>query len=566
MTGDNVACDVLVVGAGAGGMAAACVAADLGLDVIVAEKAPVFGGSTAFSAGVIWVPDNRFMRAAGMADSVDNAMTYLEKEVGNRLNRDVAEAFLRTAPEMHGWFEDNTHVAFEMQPKFADYHPAVDGAALGGRPLVPRVFEGRKLGKKFRDLRAPISTTMAFGGMMVARQDFRHMFRIGRSVGSTLYAARLIARYGWDRLRYTRGTRLSNGNALAAMLGLSLFDRDVPLWLSAPLVELTQADGRVAGAVVQRRGRRVTVAARRGVVLAAGGFPADAALKKRLYPHLSAGGNHRSLPPDSSTGDGLRAGQAVGAGVTEDTAHPAAWTPTSLVPQRDGSTRPFPHFIDRAKPGVICVDRRGRRFTNEADSYHDFVPPMIEACAGDDEFEAWIVADHRAIRHYGLGPVPPFPSRLGLWLKHGYLARGRTPEDLGAALGIDGAALARTIAEFNGPAARGEDPAYGKGTSAYNWNYGDVTHKPNPCVAPLDTPPFYAIRMIPGDIGTFVGLRADAQARVLDTDGQPIPGLYVAGNDMLSVMGGAYPGAGITIGPAMTFGYIAARHMAGASA
>jgi succinate dehydrogenase/fumarate reductase flavoprotein subunit len=211
---------------------------------------------------------------------------------------------------------------------------------------------------------------------------------------------------------------------------------------------------------------------------------------------------------------------------------------------------------------VIVVDKRGRRFTNEANSYHDFVPPMIEACAGDDRIEVYLVADHKAIRRYGLGPVPPFPGRLGRWLKSGYLVRGRTPEALGEALGIEAAGLAATIAAFNGPAAQGEDPAFGKGTTAYNWNYGDAEHKPNPCVAPLDQPPFYAIRIIPGDIGTFLGLRADACARVLDGDGQPVPGLYVAGNDMVSVMGGTYPGAGITIGPAMTFGYIAARHMA----
>lgn len=566
MTVPEITCDVLVAGAGAGGMATAAVAADLGLDVIVAEKTPVFGGSTAFSAGVIWVPDNRFMRDAGMDDSAERAMSYLEREVGNRLNRDVAAAYLREAPVMHAWFEDNTHVAFDMQPKFADYHPDVEGAALGGRALVPRVFEGRKLGRRFRDLRAPISTTMAFGGMMIARQDFRHMFRIGRSVGSTVYAARLIARYGWDRLRYPRGTRLSNGNALAAMLALSLFDREVPIWLSSPIAELTHVDGQVTGAVVDRDGEPVRVAARTGVVLAAGGFPGDEALKARVYPHLAEGRNHHSLPPTTSSGDGLRLGQAAGAGMAEDAANAAAWAPTSLVPQKDGSTLPFPHFIDRAKPGVIVVDRRGRRFTNEANSYHDFVPPMIEACEGDETIEVYIVADHRAIRRYGLGPVPPFPGRLGPWLKSGYLVRGETPEDLGSALGIDGSALAATLAAFNGPAASGDDPAFGKGTNAYNWNYGDVSHTPNPCVAPLDQAPFYAIRMIPGDIGTFLGLRADASARVLDGDGQPIPGLYVAGNDMVSVMGGTYPGAGITIGPAMTFGYIAARHMAGVKA
>jgi glycine/D-amino acid oxidase-like deaminating enzyme len=347
MTEPDVICDVLIVGAGAGGMAAAAVAADRGLDVIVVEKAPVFGGSTALSAGVIWVPDNRFMRAAGMADSTETAMTYLEHEVGNRLNRDVAETFLNTAPEMHAWFEDNTRVAFDMQRTFADYHADVPGAALGGRALVPQVFEGSQLGGRFRDLRPPLPTMMVFGGMMIARQDFRHMFRIGRSVGSTFYAARLIARYGWDRLRHPRGTRLSNGNALAAMLALSLFDRDVPVWLSAPVVELMHEEGRVSGATVDRDGTLVTVTARRGVVLAAGGFPADDALKQRVFPHVAAGHVHRSLPPETCSGDCMRLGRGRRPSRCLDAGFPGA--PAS------GAAPPLPAFY---RPGQTGRDRR----------------------------------------------------------------------------------------------------------------------------------------------------------------------------------------------------------------
>jgi succinate dehydrogenase/fumarate reductase flavoprotein subunit len=236
--------------------------------------------------------------------------------------------------------------------------------------------------------------------------------------------------------------------------------------------------------------------------------------------------------------------------------------PISLVPWPDGSTGTFPHFVDRAKPGVIAVTADGARFVNEADSYHDFIQAMVSATEGR-EHAAWLVCDHAALRRYGLGFAKPFPLPLGPHLRSGYLLRGRTPAELAAAAGIDPAALERTVEAFNEPARRGEDPAFGRGSTAYNRSLGDPLVAPNPCVAPLERAPFYAVKVVPGDLGTFAGLRGDAHARVLDGEGRPIPGLYAAGNDLASVMGGNYPGGGITLGPAMTFGYIAARHMAG---
>ena len=243
--------------------------------------------------------------------------------------------------------------------------------------------------------------------------------------------------------------------------------------------------------------------------------------------------------------------------------HAAAWTPVSHLPQPDGTKLPYPHFIDRGKPGYIAIDRRGKRFVNEAKSYHVFVPAMIEACRGDAQTECWNICDHTAIRRWGLGAAPPRPARLTPYLDSGYIISGATPEELAARLGIDPAGLAATIRSYNDGARRGEDSEFGRGTDAYQRFNGAPGHAPNPCVAPLDRPPYYAVRLVPGDIGTFAGLRTDASARVLDKDGQPIAGLYAAGNDMASVMGGTYPGAGITIGPALTFGYIAGRHLAG---
>jgi succinate dehydrogenase/fumarate reductase flavoprotein subunit len=244
----------------------------------------------------------------------------------------------------------------------------------------------------------------------------------------------------------------------------------------------------------------------------------------------------------------------------------AAWVPVSHVPRKDGSTGVFPHFVDRSKPGVIAVNRHGERFVNEADSYHDFIQALrasYNAKGDKGEVCAWFIADHRTIRRYGLGYAKAAPLPLGPELRSGYLKRGRTPEDLARAAGFDPEAFARTVAAFNGPAARGEDPEFGRGSTSYNRSLGDPAHKPNPCVAPVAQGPFYAVKVVVGDLGTFAGLRTDAEARVLSGgDGPPIPGLYAAGNDAASIMGGAYPGGGITLGPAMTFGYIAAYNMA----
>ena len=554
--------DLLIVGSGAAGFSAALTASHAGLDVLMVEKESQFGGSTAYSAGVIWIPGNRHGRALGIADSKEQALTYLQHEAGNRLNLELANAFLDNCNPAVEFIEHNTYVRYEAVPIWADYHPTKPGAAQGGRSLLPLPFDGRRLGKRFGQLRAPIRTMMAFGGMMLGRNDLPHVFKMTRSAGSALHVAGMTARYAYDRLRHARGTRLTNGNALVAGLALSAEERGIDLWLDSPVVELMQRDGAVVGAVVQRDGRREEIAARRGVVLACGGFPADDELKRRYYGHVRDGRQHRSAPPPGNKGDGIRLGQTVGGAVAEDVAYAAAWVPVSLVPQPDGSTLPFPHFYERGKPGYICVDAGGRRFTNESASYHDFVPAMVEASRERPETSCWLVCDHRAIRRYGMGAIGPAPLPLGPHLKSGYLLSAPGWPGLAAKMEVASATLQATIERFNANAARGDDPDFGKGTDAYHRFNGDPTHTPNPCLAPLVQGPFYAMKMIPGDIGTFLGLRCDGNARVLDGDGTPIPGLYAAGNDMTSVMGGTYPGAGITIGPAITFGYIAARHAA----
>lgn len=559
----DLTCDVLVVGSGAAGFAAAVTAAADGLQVIMVEKAPVFGGSTCYSAGLVWIPDSRQARAAGLQDSADAALRYLESEAGSHLDRDNAIVYVQQAAAILAWFEDNTHVAFSLVPAWPDYHQAFPGSVRGGRSLGPKPFDGRTLGARFRELRPPIATTLILGGMMVGREDLAKFYSMTRSWSSAARVTTLVMRYVRDRLAgHPRGTRLSNGNALIGMLARSAFDRGVTLQLETSMTSLVTENGRVVGATVRGKSGTQTIRARGGVVLAGGGFPGSDALRAKYFAHVNARKNHRTITPAANSGDGLTAATAIGAAVVETQISPAAWTPMSLVPQPDGSTLPFPHFNDRGKAGYISVDRRGNRFCSEALSYHDFVPKMIEACRNDDDISCHVICDSHWIRRHGLGMAPPAPGRLGPHVASGYITRGDTIAALASQCGIDPMGLQATVERFNASAARGEDPEFHKGADHYERFNGSLGHAPNPCLAPLLQAPFYAVRLVPGDIGTFVGLRADSSSRVLNADGQPIAGLYAAGNDAGSFMGGTYPGAGTSIGPAMVFGHLAARHIA----
>ena len=559
---DTYECDVLVVGTGAGGLSAAVTARALGLHVLLVEKDAFYGGTTARSGGWLWIPCSPPARREGVADSPEAARTYLQHEAGNHFDADRVDAFLHHGPEMVEFFERETAVRFVLGPTFADYHPDAPGGTPGGRAICAAPFDARELGAEKDRLRPPLREITFLGMMIGTGKELVHFFNATRSVRSAAVVAGLLARHSRDVALHGRAMRLTNGNALVGRLAKSAFDGGIPLWTSAPARELVVEDGAVRGALVEREGRTVRVRARRGVVLAAGGFPQDVARRGAMFRHAPTGAEHWSPAPPGNTGDGLRLGEAVGASVEDRFPNAAAWVPISLVPWPDGSTGTFPHFVDRAKPGVIAVTADGARFVNEADSYHDFIQAMVSATEGR-EHAAWLVCDHAALRRYGLGFAKPFPLPLGPHLRSGYLLRGRTPAELAAAAGIDAAALERTVEAFNEPARRGEDPAFGRGSTAYNRSLGDPLVAPNPCVAPLERGPFYAVKVVPGDLGTFAGLRGDAHARVLDGAGRPIPGLYAAGNDLASVMGGNYPGGGITLGPAMAFGWIAAHHLAG---
>ena len=562
--------DVLVVGSGAGGLATAVAAAHRGLTVIVAEKEPVFGGTTARSGGWMWIPNNGPAVRAGIQDSVDKARTYLKHETGEHYDSARVEAFLEAGPRAVDFFEKHTALQFDLGPTFADYHPTAPGGMDAGRSIVARPFDGRELGPEIKRLRPPLREITVLGMMIGSGKELLHFFNVTRSLVSMVFVTGLVARFARDMLFHGRAMRLMNGNALVARLARSAFDKGVPIWTSSPVRSLLRDDrGAVTGAIVNRPDGPVEIHTRKGVVLAAGGFPQDAVRRKALMPHAPSGHEHVSPAPPGNTGDGLRLGESAGGVVDTSLPHSAAWVPISRPPNGDGTLGTFPHFVDRSKPGVIAITRSGRRFVNEAQSYHDFCQAMVRRCQDEGgpnaENAAWFVADHRAFRRYGLGYAKPSPVPYKHLIKQGYLIRGRTPAELATRIGADPQEFERTIRRFNQDAARGEDPEFGKGSTAYNRSLGDPDHKPNPCVAPLDTGPYYAVRVHVGDLGTFAGLKTNEYAEVLDDSGKPVGGLYSAGNDAASIMGGNYPGGGITLGPAITFGYIAARRMAGAN-
>ena len=556
-------CDVLVIGSGAGGLSTAVVAAKHGLDVIVVEKAPVFGGTTAFSGGVLWIPGNKHCPAAAN-DTTDEVREYLKNETGNFYNEAAVEAFLENGPKMLEWFERETSVQF-VPTLYPDYHPKVGGGVDVGRSVLAKPFDVTALGKDMKRLRPPLST-ITFIGMMFnsSNADLKHFFLATKSLKSATYVAKRLASHALDLARHGQGVQVTSGNALAARLAKSALDLGIPIHTDTPAKRIIVEDGVVKGAVVGEGANERTILARRGVVLAAGGFPHDLRRIAKAYPHVARGGEHVSPTPVDNTGDGVALAEAVGAKFEVRLAAAAAWMPVSRVPRRDGSFGVFPHLLDRYKPGIIAVNRRGQRFCNESESYHDVGAAMIATCEGEAETACWLICDHPTIRKYGLGYAKPAPVPIQFSLSNGYLTRGATLRELAGKIGIDADGLEAQIARYNKDAVRGEDPEFGKGSTSFNRYLADPENKPNPCVGPVQTGPFYALKLVMGDLGSFDGLTTDAIGRVLDTKDQPIPGLYAVGNDRASMMGGNYPGAGITLGPILTFGYIAGRHLAGA--
>ena len=559
---NEITCDLVVVGSGAAGLATAITARKRGLDVIVLEKEPVFGGTTALSGGVLWIPLSKYGRQQNPADTVERVREYMMSETGNNYDAAAVQCFIENGPRMVEFFERETEMKF-VPTLYPDYHPDAPGGVDIGRSILAAPYDIRGLGKDMRRLKPPLET-ITFMGMMFnsSNADLKHFFRAAKSIVSFLYVARRLATHLKELALYRRGINVTSGNALAARLAKSALALEIPILTSTPVKELLSGDCKVAGVRASAADGDLRITARHGVVLACGGFPHDLKRIAQVYPHVKRGGEHVSPTPVGNTGDGLRMAEKMGGAVALGFADASAWMPVSKVPFGKGRTGVFPHLLDRYKPGVIGVLRNGRRFTNESNSYHDVGAALMRACEGDRETAMWLICDKVALGKYGLGFAKPAPMPVGPLLRKGYLVKGETLGELARNCGIVPDALETTVSAYNLDAVRGEDPAFQRGRTSFNRYLADPDNQPNPCVAPIATGPFYAVKVVMGDLGTFDGLRTSVTGEVLRADGSQIEGLYAVGNDRRSVMGGNYPGAGITHGPNMTFGYVTGNAIA----
>lgn len=539
--------DLVVIGSGAAGMASALTASIEGLQTLVIEKTESYGGTTALSGGVIWVPNNSLMKQAGIADSSGQALTYLKHNIGNRVGHAKLDAFVTHAARMLDHLRDNGCLDVLTFEGFPDYRPEDPGAVASGRSVEPKIFAGRKLGPRLAELRA--RAAIAPGGIVGTMTELRRLATIRSNPLEAFGAWKLLPRNLWNRV--TNAKHLSNGAALVGWLRHALDKRQVPLWLNTELTQLISETGTITGVRATRNGTHARIRARKGVVIAAGGFERNPDMRRQFFGE-DATADYTSGAP-GNTGEAINAGIAAGAAV--DLMDDAWWAPTFMPPGQS----PQIVIFERGKPGNIIVNAVGQRFANEADPYNELVKQMQEA--DPSAIPAHMIFDSTYRAKYPLAAMLPgvTPKRH---IESGFLIKADTVQELATQIGIDPMRLADTVARFNAMAATGKDDNFHRGVSAFDRFAGDPKVKPNPCLAPLDRPPYFAMKLYPGDLGTKGGLLTNEYAQVVRSDGEIVPGLYAAGNSSASVMGNFYPGAGGTIGPAMTFGYIAAIHAA----
>lgn len=553
------AVDILVVGSGAGGLLAAITAADRQADVMVIEKSDEYGGTSATSGGGIWIPNSHLAAAAGQQDTPEEAFAYIRSLSASNVPDKNIHAYIRSAPLMLRYLIEKTPVRYVSLP-YTDYHAELPGGKLGYRTHLPVEFDGSRLGADMNTMRSASPAASLFG---VINWNFGETYALlFRPTGWLRVVTKMVARYYLDigqRLRSKKDRFLTLGTALVGGLRVALNERKIPLWLNSPMIELVTDAGRVTGAVVMHEGKRIRIHARKGVILAAGGFERNAELRAK---YLRGSSDPRlSGSQINNTGDSILAATAVGAATMN---MQSTWSaPVFSVP---GEERSRLSTIERALPGCIIVNQAGKRYMNEAASYHVVGRKMIEADRpGAATNPSWVIFDATFRQKYPMGPlIPLIPDWLQPKGVRATLKKATTIEELAAKIGVPPDALTSTIRRFNSDASTGVDTEFDRGGPAYDRLYGDPRVTPNPTLAPILTAPFYAMPIYGGDIGTNGGMVTDEYARVLDTQGQPIPGLYACGNNAASVMGESYPGAGVTLGPAMTFGYVAARHLTGA--
>jgi 3-oxosteroid 1-dehydrogenase len=553
--------DVVVIGSGAGGLAAAARAHDRGLKVLVLEKTALFGGTSAVSGGGIWIPNNDHIARDGGTDSEDDALTYLRAATRGTVTEARLAAYVRNAPGMLRYLEQNTPVRYRAVPFYADYYQNLPGAKPGFRTLDPEPFDARRIGGELLKMRETSPTMLIFGRMGMT--TFEAVTLLARLPGWRKLALRIGGQYCFDllwRLRSRRDRRLTMGSALVGALRRALMDRGIDLWLEARLESLVTEGSRVTGVEITRDGKRVAISARKAVILAAGGFESNQQMREQYLPQPTSA--EWTAAPPCNTGDGIRAGQSVGGAL--DLMEHAWWTPTVHVP---GEEKQRGLFSERALPGCIVVNRLGQRFANEAMDYLDFVAAMYEDHHKTGaNLPAYMVFDSTFRQKYNAGPLVSasvIPDRRlpADWLGKAYF-KAESLTDLARKIGVDADGLQESVRRNNGYAASGVDLEFAKGGNSYDRIYGDPAVQPNPCLGPILEGPFYALRLDAGEIGTKGGLLTDEHARVVDASGRRIAGLYAIGNTAASITGPSYPGAGATLGPALTFGYIAANHIA----
>ncbi|MGW1768883.1 3-oxosteroid 1-dehydrogenase [Streptomyces sp. NPDC002073] len=543
--------DVVVVGSGAAGMTAALTAARRGLSCVVVEKAPTFGGSAARSGAGIWLPNNSVILAAGVPDTPAKAAQYLAAVVGPEVPADRREAFLAQGPRMLDFVMANSPLRFRFMDGYSDYYPNLPGGLPGGRSIEPDQLDGNVLGAELARLNPAYMPVPA--GMVVFSQDYKWLTLAAVSAKGLAVSTECLAR--GTKAALCGQKPLTMGQALAAGLRAGLLQAGVPVWLNTPLVDLVQEGGTVTGVVVEQSGVRGVVRARKGVVVGSGGFEHNAQMRAEYQQQPV--GTQWTVGAKENTGDGIRAGRRVGAALAlmED----AWWGPSIPLPGE-----PYFCLAERTLPGGLVVNAAGARFVNEAAPYSDVVHVMYEKDRGapGSHIPAWLIVDQNYRNKYLFKDVLPTIVFPDAWYQSGAVRKAWTWDALAGQIGVPAGALRATLNRFNAQAWNGSDPDFHRGDTAYDHYYTDPGVSPNSCLAPVWAPPFYAFKIVPGDLGTKGGIVTDARARALREDGSVIPGLYAAGNASAAVMGHSYAGAGSTIGPAMTFGYIAANDIA----
>ncbi|MBW5250966.1 FAD-dependent oxidoreductase [Streptomyces sp. P01-B04] len=537
--------DFVVVGSGGGGMAAALTAADSGLSTVV-EKGAMYGGTTGISGGGIWIPNNPTLKARGHDDSRESVRRYLDLLTENRVPGARLDAYVDQGPAAMELLEKSRWMRFFWVKGYADYHPEYDGGRPLGRSVEALPFDTRKLGEdekhqRRNSLKGPL-------GLWITAKDYRNLAMVKRTWRGRW--ASVIAAWRVSSNMVRRRHMATGGRALVARMRMALKEAGVPVWLRSPMTELvTDAQGTVIGVVVTRDGKPVRVGARHGVLLATGGFDHNREMREKYLPE--GGRDNHSAGAVENVGDGILAGRALGAAL--DFMDDAWWMPSVHHPS--GATIPL--VSERCIPPSVIVSSDGRRFTNESSPYVNFVHDQLEG----GHTTAWFVMDAKARARYPFAqilPGMPFPKAF---YENGTVHRADTVAGLARSIDVPADALTETVERFNGFARTGKDTDFGRGDSAYDRYYGDPTMK-NPNLDELDKAPYYAIRIEVGDLGTKGGLVCDENGRVLREDGSAVAGLYATGNTSAAVMGNEYAGPGATIGPAIVFGYLAARHAA----